>query len=412
MESDRGRVPELLPIRYGRMAASPFGFLRGAAGVMAHDLAGTPTTGLRVQLVGDAHVANFGLFATPERDQVFDANDFDETLPGPWEWDIKRLATSLVLAAEANGFPGRVARAAPRTAARSYRERLRTLSGWRYLDAWYSHLDLTEAKRDVGRLGQRLLRKELPQARQRTGFHAFPDLAEGAGGRARIRAAPPLIRHFGKARDEAMVREAFRRYRSTLPPERCALFDRYRLVDVAQKVVGIGSVGTRCSVGLFLADPDVAEPLFLQVKEALASVHEPYVGASPFPNHAERVVVGQRLVQEASDIFLGWSRSDGHDFYVRQLRDMKFSSDLTALGPKELLGQAELCGAALGRAHARTGDAAAIAGYLGPGEGFDEAIGAFAEAYARQTARDHAALVQAVARGKVEAAPVGRPGAR
>jgi uncharacterized protein (DUF2252 family) len=394
------------------MAASPFGFLRGAAAVMAHDLSGLPTTGLRVQLVGDAHVANFGLFATPEREQVFDANDFDETFPGPWEWDLKRLATSLYLTARGNRFSRKVARAAARTAARSYQERIAAFARMRYLDAWYAHLDLAEAGRDVGRRGAQLLREELPRAKERTGFHAFPHLARGDGGTARIVDARPLIDHYRAPADEAMVREAFRQYRSTLPTERCTLYDRYRLVDVARKVVGIGSVGTRCAVGLFLADPDVAEPLFLQVKEAEASVYERYLGAGPYANHAERVVVGQRLVQEASDILLGWSQARGHDFYVRQLRDMKFSSELTALGPKRLIGQAQLCAAALARAHARTGDAAAIAGYVGDGPPFVRAIAAFAEAYAGQTEQDHATLVRAIASGRlaaVDVVPARRP---
>jgi uncharacterized protein (DUF2252 family) len=402
---NRGKVRELLPIRYARMAASPFGFLRGAAGIMAKDLADTPCTGLRVQLVGDAHVGNFGLFATPERDQVFDANDFDETIAGPWEWDLKRLATSLVLVGRGNQLPRGVVRDAGRTAARAYRTHLQALARMRYLDTWYSHLDLAEASHEVGPRGLRLLQKELPAARQRTGYHAFPRLVRVAGGRARIRDASPLLRHFPRPGDEAIVREAFRRYRSTLPAERCALFDRYRLVDVAQKVVGVGSVGMRCAIGLFLADPDVTDPLFLQVKEAVASVHEPFVGRSPYRNHAERVVVGQRLIQEASDIFLGWGPSGSRDFYVRQLRDMKFASDLTTLGPRQLLGQAELCGTALARAHARTGDAAAIAGYLGQGEAFDQAITRFAEAYARQTEEDHAALRRAIATGRLPAAP-------
>jgi uncharacterized protein (DUF2252 family) len=403
IEGDRGKVADLLPIRYGRMVVSPFGFLRGSAGIMARDLAGTPSTGLPVQIVGDAHVANFGLFATPERDQVFDANDFDETIRGPWEWDLKRLATSLVLVGWENRLPRSVGRDAAATAARAYRERMLRFAEMRYLDTWYSHLDLAEAHRAVGQRALRLLRAEIPKARERTGFHAFPRVAEARGGRARIRDDPPLIRHLRPAREKTAVLDAFRQYRVTLPPERRPLLDRYRLVDVAQKVVGVGSVGTRCALGLFLGDEDVTEPLFLQVKEARASVHEPYVGKSPYANHAERVVVGQRLVQEASDIFLGWSRSDGRDFYVRQLRDMKFASDLTSLGAKALLGQSELCGAALARAHARTGDPAAIAGYLGPGDGFDGAMATFAESYARQTAADHALLRRAITAGRLPA---------
>ena len=401
VRSDRGRVRDLLPIRYARMVVSPFGFLRGAAAVMAHDLAGTRVTGLKVQMVGDAHVGNFGLFATPERDQVFDANDFDETLAGPWEWDVKRLATSVLLLGRENGVARRGAREAARTAARAYRRRTLDLAALPYLEAWYAHLDLAEASREVGPEGLRWLRRELPLARRRTGLHDFPRLARGSARTARIRDAPPLIRHFADPEEAAVVDEALRRYRATLPPERCVLFDRYRLVDVAQKVVGVGSVGTRCAIGLFLGDPDVAEPLFLQVKEAAASVHEGYLGPSRFPSHAQRVVVGQRLVQEASDVFLGWGRAGGRDFYVRQLRDMKLSSDLTGLGPGALVGQAELCGAALARAHARTGDAAALAGYLGRGEAFDIAIADFAEAYARQTEADHAAFQRAVRDGRL-----------
>ena len=409
LAGDRGKVGSLLPIRYARMALSPFGFLRGAAGIMARDLSGTPCTGLRVQLIGDAHAANFGWFATPERDQVFDANDFDETIAGPWEWDLKRLCTSLVLVGRENDLAGKVVRQAARTAAGAYRTRMHALARMRYLDAWYCHLDLAETKHEVGGEGVRLFRRELSTARRRTNFQAFPRLTKRSVGGARIRDASPLLHHFTHAADEAMVREALRRYRTTLPVERRVLLDRYRLVDVAQKIVGVGSVGTRCAIGLFLADPDMVEPLFLQVKEAVASVHEPYLGPSPYGNHAERVVVGQRLIQEASDIFLGWGRSGSRDFYVRQLRDMKLVSDLSALGPHHLLGQAQLCGAALARAHARTGDPAALAGYLGKGDGFDQAIALFAEAYADQTERDHAALERAIASGRVPAKPLGRP---
>ena len=405
--ADGGRVPALLPIRYARMASSPFAFLRGAAVVMARDLSTTRTTGLAVQLVGDAHPGNFGLFATPERDQVFDANDFDETTPGPWEWDVKRLASGLVLVARANRLSGKLGRAAARAAARAYRHRLEALAGMRYLDAWYAHLDLAGAAQEVGAIARRWLRRELPVARLRTGFHAFPRLARRTGAHVRIRDDPPLLRHFDRSGDEAAAREVFRSYRENLADDRRVLLDRYRLVDVAQKVVGVGSVGTRCSIGLFLADPDLEEPLFLQVKEARASVYERYLGRSPYRSHAERVVVGQRLVQEASDLFLGWGRAGPHDFYVRQLRDMKFASDLSSLGPRALLGLAELCGASLARAHARTGDAAAIAGYLGRGEGFDEAMVRFGEGYAHQTEEDHAVLLKAIATGRLPAAPAG-----
>jgi len=400
---DRNRIPELLPIRYGRMLASPFGFLRGAARIMARDLAGLPVTGLNVQLVGDAHLANFGLFATPERDRVFDANDFDETTEGPWEWDLKRLGTSLVLVGRQNEFPAWVGREAVETAVRAYRSRVRAYARMAYLDVWYAHLDLAEASREVGRKAVRFLEAGLPRARERTSFHAFPKLATVRGHRARIRDAPPLIRHYASGASEAIVRNAFARYRAMLPVERQRLFDRYTLADVAQKVVGVGSVGTRCAIGLFLGDDDLLEPLFLQVKEADPSAYEPFLGLSPFANHAERVVVGQRLVQEASDIFLGWATAGGHDFYVRQLRDMKFASDVSTLGPSQLLGEAELCGAALARAHARTGDPAEIAGYLGGGTSMDAAVARFAERYAAQTEADHAAFVRAVRGGRLPA---------
>ena len=404
VELDRGRRASLTPIRYARMASSPFAFYRGAAGLMAADLSETPRTGLTVQLAGDAHVGNFGLFATPERNLVFDADDFDETLPGPWEWDLKRLGASLVLVARWNHFSGETGREAARTASASYRHHVRDLARIPYLDAWYSHLDLRSANRLVGGRAQRLFERELAAAQRRTMFRAFPQLARRVGRTARIRDEPPLIRHYSSAVDRRSIEEAFRRYRSSVPEERRTLLDRYRLVDVAEKVVGVGSVGTRCAIGLFLADPDLLEPLFLQVKEALPSVYEPYLGRARFSSHAERVVVGQRLVQEASDLFLGWTHSSGHDFYVRQLRDMRYASDLTALGPNQLLAQAELCGVSLARAHARTGDPAALAGYLGTGAAFDEALARFSEAYARQTERDHAELRRAVKRGRVATA--------
>jgi uncharacterized protein (DUF2252 family) len=402
-ESDTDRLEKLIPIRYGRMADSPFGFLRGAAGIMARDLAGTPVSGMHVQLAGDAHVSNFGFFATPERDQVFDSNDFDETLPGPWEWDLKRLATSLVIVGRMRGFPTRVARKAARTAARSYRERMHAFAQMRYLETWYAHLDRAEILLEVDPKAQRLFRREAEKARERTEFHTFPRFAKVENGQARIAEIPPLIMHYEDPKDEATARAVFDDYRSTLPPERRMLLDRYHLEDVAQKVVGVGSVGTRCAVGLFLGDSDLLDPLFLQVKEAFPSVYEHFLGPSRYSNHAERVVVGQRLIQHASDIFLGWGSSESHDFYVRQLRDMKFSTDFTALGPKALFGQAELCGAALARAHARTGDPASIAGYLGEKDVFDEAIVEFADAYANQTIADHATLVRAISKGRLPA---------
>ncbi|MGD0249544.1 MAG: DUF2252 domain-containing protein [Thermoplasmata archaeon] len=402
--SDRSRVARLLPIRYGRMALSPFTFLRGSAGVMAHDLATTPTTGLRAQLCGDAHVGNFGAFATPERDRVFDVNDFDETLPGPWEWDVKRLATSLVLAARQNGFSGGIPRKAARAALRSYRRSMSMYARMRYLDLWYAHLDLESLSSQVPGAGRKDIRRTLAKARHRTGFHAFPLLAEPVRGRYRIRDAPPLIVHYLRHADAATSARFYADYLATLTTERRMILERYHLVDVAQKVVGVGSVGTVCSILLLMGDDDVRDPLFLQLKQAEASVLEPYVDPSVYHNHAERVVVGQHLIQEASDVLLGWSTLDSKDFYVRQLRDMRASIDVWTLGPKGLVGKGEACGAALARAHARTGDPARISGYLGEGSAFDEAVTEFAEAYAVQTERDHAEFLQAIKNGRLPVA--------
>lgn len=394
--SDPLRLPALLPIRYGRMATSPFAFLRGAASVMAQDLATTPTTGLTVQLCGDAHLSNFGVFATPERALVFDANDFDETLRGPWEWDVKRLATSLFLAARQDGFSKDLARAAARTGVRAYRKAMRAFAQMRYLDVWYSHIELEAANEIVGAPERELLVRAAKQARRRTGLHVFPKLARAVRGGYRIRDNPPLIVHYKDPARSVESRLFFDRYLDSLPDDRRMLLDRYHVADVAQKVVGVGSVGTACSVLLLVADPDVADPLLLQLKEATASVLEAHLPASPYPNHAQRVVYGQHLIQEASDVFLGWSRLRSRDFYVRQLLDMKFSYDVTVLGPEQYLAQASLCGRTLARAHARTGDPAGIAGYLGDGSGFDAAVTRFAEAYAHQTVVDHARLLRAI----------------
>ncbi|MGP8077065.1 MAG: DUF2252 domain-containing protein [Thermoplasmata archaeon] len=402
-ELDRRRIPSLVPIRYGRMATSPFAFLRGSAAVMARDLSATPTTGIRVQLAGDAHLSNFGIFATPERDRVFDVNDFDETLPGPWEWDVKRLTTSLVLLGRQNRCSRSEVRRVVRTAVRSYRQLMGTFARMRYLDTWYSHLDLDSAPRLVRREGRKVIGGAVKRARARTGVHAFPRLVEAIGSRYRIRDEPPLIVHYPEAAEEEAARSFYERYVASLPDERRMLLERYGLVDVAQKVVGVGSVGTSCSVMLLMGDRDVEDPLILQLKQAFPSVLEPYAGASPFLSPAQRVVTGQHLIQEASDILLGWGRMRGRDLYVRQLRDMKFSSEVAQLGADALLGHGELCGAALARAHARTGDPAEIAGYLGERDLFDRAVGRFAEAYADQTERDHVALLKAIRRGRVHA---------
>ena len=402
-EADRGRLPKLLPIRYGRMSLSPFTFFRGTAAMMARDLAATPVAGLSVQLCGDAHLSNFGIFGTPEREMVFDVNDFDETLPGPFEWDVKRLVTSFVVAGRVHGYSRSATRRAARAALRSYRERMRDFATMRYSDVWYYHLDLGGRAMPTGKDPRRLLRGAARKARRRTSLHAFPKLTRAVGGRYRIRDHPPLIVHYPNSAAEAISRSCYEQYRSTLPEDRRMLLDRYHVEDVAQKVVGVGSVGTACSVLLLLGDRDVEDPLFLQLKQASASALEPYLGPSGYPNHAQRVVTGQHLVQEASDVFLGWSELGSDDFYVRQLRDMKFANDISALGPREFAGQAELCGTALARAHARTGDPAGIAGYLGNRDVFDEAVLAFSDAYADQTQRDYEAFQKAIKKGRIAA---------
>jgi uncharacterized protein (DUF2252 family) len=385
------------------MALSPFTFYRGSASIMARDLSTTPTTGARVQLCGDAHLSNFGIFATPERDRVFDINDFDETLPGPWEWDVKRLATSLVLVGRHNGFSRDVNERAALTAVRAYRLAMESFGMARYLDTWYVHIDRRSVTKRTKRAGRKVIDSAVRRARQRTVFHAFPKLVHSVHGQYRIRDEPPLIVHYRDPADARESRLFYDRYLATLSDERRTLLERYRVVDVAQKVVGVGSVGTVCSVILLMGDRDVEDPLFLQLKQANASVLEPYAGPSEYENHAQRVVIGQRLIQEASDIFLGWSRLNSRDFYFRQLRDMKFTTDVVALRPKALQGLAELCGLALSRAHARTGDPAFISGYLGPRDPFDEAVTNFAEAYADQAEQDHAALRRAIRRGRVVA---------
>jgi uncharacterized protein (DUF2252 family) len=402
--SDRGRIPELLPIRYGRMKQSPFAFLRGAAALMALDLFKTPETGIRVQACGDCHAANFGGFGSPERRLVFDINDFDETLPAPWEWDLKRLATSFVLALRDAGERERHCSALARTAAESYREHMHEYAEMPALEVWYSHLD---AELLVDRAKTYESKKHWEKAEQlaklQTAEHIFPRITEVKNGHRRIIDHPPLIYHPRQIeRIRKHVWEMFQSYRQTLPEERRVILHRYQIVDIARKVVGIGSVGTRCAVALLMAGEN--DPLFLQFKEADASVLEPYAGKSRYPNHGERVVTGQRMLQSASDIFLGWTSDDeGHDYYFRQLRDMRMKIDLTEMTRQEWTEYAGLCGWALARAHARTGDPARIAGYLGNNDSFDEAIEKFAVAYADQTERDHAMLVKAIRAGKIHA---------
>ncbi|MEU8774261.1 DUF2252 domain-containing protein [Streptomyces sp. NPDC048606] len=389
------RLPDLVPLRYARMAAGPFPFLRGAAAVMAADLGALPHTGLRVQLCGDAHLLNFGLFASPERALLFDLNDFDETLPGPFEWDVKRLAASVAVAARENGHGDGAARRSAEVAAAAYRRTMRRLAGLGELAVWYERVDTAEVLPLVRRRNRERVAAELARARRRTSLQALQKLTEEVDGRLRIRSDPPLLEP-AKSVDEETVERVFADYRASLPEDRRLLLDRFRLEDTARKVVGVGSVGTRCFVVL-LTGKDAGDPLFLQVKEAGPSVLEPWAGASRRRHAGHRVVAGQRLLQAASDIFLGWATGPlGRHFYWRQLRDMKGSAEVSDMDPLMLEGYARLCGRTLARAHARTGDRFAIAGYLGSGDGFDRAVAAFALDYADLTLADHAALTAAL----------------
>ncbi len=406
-ESNQGRLAELVPIRYGRMLPSPFTFLRGSAGLMAADLANTPTTGIRVQACGDCHMLNFGLFATPERNLIFDINDFDETLAAPWEWDVKRLAISFAVAARDVKLTDKQAQAAATECVRAYRDRMREFSKMSPLDVWYDRLDAQTIVDMAPDAKIRKIRKEIiAKAKQRIGDYLYPQISEEVAGRRRLIDQPPALFHVTKEVEpehEAIVQEALEEYRSSLPHERRVLFDRYSLEDIVVKAVGIGSVGTRCFVGLFFSAEN--HPLLLQFKQACPSVLEPYAGKSSYENHGQRVVVGQRVVQSASDIFLGWTRGrHGRDFYVRQLRDMKMSARIEeGASAMQTMLYAELCGRTLAHAHAKSGDAALISGYLGKSDVFDQAIGEFSLAYADQNEKDHAALVAAVEDGKIEA---------
>lgn len=395
------RVQELLPIRYARMAASPFSFLRGAAAVMAGDLAAQWNTGLTVQLCGDAHLLNFGLFASPERALLFDLNDFDETCQGPFEWDVKRLAASIAVASRDNGHPENGSREACLAAVAAYRASMRRLAGLGELAVWYERTDahallpLIRSTRHRKRAAT-----TLDRARRRTSLQALGKLTEEVEGVRRIIHDPPLIEPAGAA-DLAAVRKIFGDYRSTLSEERRLLLDRYHFVDAARKVVGVGSVGTRCYLVL-LAGRDADDPLFLQIKEAVRSVLEEHLPPGPYVHPGHRVVAGQRLLQAASDIFLGWMTGpQGRAFYWRQLRDMKGSADVESMSATELRSYARLCGTALARAHARSGDRIAIAAYLGGSDTFDRAITDFALRYATQNAADHAALTEAITSGRL-----------
>jgi uncharacterized protein (DUF2252 family) len=402
-ESDKDRVEKLLPIRFSRMAESPFAFFRGSAILQAHDLKGTPSAGLAVQCCGDCHLMNFGGFATPERALVFDINDFDETLPGPFEWDVKRLATSFVLAARWLGFGRADARRAAESVVASYRTALARFAEMTVLETWYAKVTMDEVFAEYsGDLKiQKLLRKGVAKATQNTTEHVFHKITTTEHGKPRIADQPPLLFHpdASELEVERDLRPFFKGYRETLPPDREALFDRFHLTDGAYKVVGVGSVGTRCLIALFCGDQD--DHLFLQVKEARRSVLEGLAGPCPFRNNGERVVVGQRLMQSASDIFLGWARGmHGRDFYVRQLRDMKIAPNLTGYTPPTLAAYGHLCGRVLARAHAKSGDAAALTGYLGGTGVFDEAIADYALAYADQVEKDYETFRAATRAGR------------
>lgn len=405
-KADETRVPELVPIRYGRMLPSPFTFFRGAAAIMAADLAQTPSIGVRVQACGDCHLKNFGGFATPERNIVFDINDFDETLPAPWEWDIKRLATSFVLAARSNGLPKSVARQLAITCAEHYRKSIRDFAKLTPLDLWYSRTTADDFINDLSdpRM-RRTVEARVQKASSRRGADVdYPKLADVVDGKVRIRDTPPLIFHPEQTRDsgwQASVDDVVNQYRDSLPHERRELLDRYHFVDAALKVVGVGSVGTRCWVALMMSASN--EPLFLQFKQASQSVLEPYAGKSAYDNSGQRVVVGQRIMQSASDIFLGWTHAEGRDFYVRQLRDAKIGPLVEEFDEGMFLAFSQACAKTLARAHAKSGNAWTIRGYLGKNDAFDTAIGTFAERYADQSEADHALLKAAVRSGKIDA---------
>ena len=406
-QTDQGRLPDLLSMRYGRMRQSPFAFYRGAAALMALDLAATPTTGIRVQACGDCHAANFGGFASPERRLLFDINDFDETLRAPWEWDVKRLAASVVLASRELGLgEGRCADAVNIMAA-SYRDRMRKYAGMRALEVWYSHLD---AEVFVKEAASQSARKDWKAAEQKAqseaAEHHFPGLVNVRGARVQIEDHPPLVDHpHSRDMTTRSVTAMFHQYRATLPDERRMILDRYHMVDFARKVVGVGSVGTRCGVILLMAEDNDA--LFLQFKEARPSVLEPYAGKSRYSNQGQRVVTGQRLLQSASDVFLGWTQDDsGRAYYFRQLRDMKMKIDLNGMTTPNWLEYVDVCAWALARAHARTGDAAQVTGYLGKSDKFDHAIARFAAAYADQAEQDHATLQKAIRAGRLKASRV------
>jgi uncharacterized protein (DUF2252 family) len=410
------RVPELVPLRHARMLASPFAFYRGAAAVMAADLAPTPTSGLKVQACGDAHLSNFGLYASPSRDLVADVNDFDETLPGPWEWDVKRLAASFEIAGRDRGFERRQRRRIVTTALRTYRVAMHEFAALSNLDLWYHRVDVTEIRDHLaGRAGDKQLKRfdrGVAKARRKTRLRAFEKLTRRVDGELRLISDPPVVvplEELFPDRPEVAagaIRALIEQYRGTLGPAQQHLLDSYRYLHTAHKVVGVGSVGTRAWIVL-LTGRDESDPLFLQVKEAQRSVLEPYAAPTEFPHQGQRVVEGQRLTQATSDILLGWLTATGpdgrtRDFYVRQLWDQKGSVDVEAITPEGMDAYAQICGAILARAHARSGDRIAIAAYLGASDKFDRAVAEFASAYADQNERDYAALRVAADQDRIQ----------
>jgi uncharacterized protein (DUF2252 family) len=405
-ESNEGRLAYLIPIRYGRMAHSPFNFFRGSAAVMAADLASNPQSGLRVQACGDAHLLNFGCFATPERKIIFDINDFDETLPAPWEWDLKRLAASVVIAARHLGLSNSDAARAATDAARAYRERMANYASMRALQVWYDAIDVDRFVKEIpaGEVREGFEERIAEAQKKSTPEHLFPKLVQNHGGTPRIKDEPPLMFHPTAKQAPGLASdfsEGIARYRMSLPEHVRTLFDRFHFRDLALKVVGVGSVGTMCAVALFMAADD--DPIFLQIKEARASVLEPYAGKSLYKNHGERVVEGQRLMQFATDIFLGWlGAMNGRDCYVRQLRDVKVSAIIEDWDLKTLRAYGEVCAWALAQAHARSGDAAMIAGYMGSNSSFDDAICEFAVEYADQNQLDYRVFIKAIREGRIK----------
>jgi uncharacterized protein (DUF2252 family) len=413
---DETRVPELVPVRYGRMLASDFTFYRGAAAIMAADLATTPVAGLRAQLCGDAHLSNFGIFEAPDRRLVFDINDFDETLPGPFEWDVKRLAASFAIGGRDRGFDRRERRTAILAAACEYREGVRRFAAMREIDVWYSRLDVEEiAARLQGKVSKedrKRFEKGIAKARNKDSLRALAKLTERRDGALRIASRPPILVPVSDVVEDgtpeqiaAAMDGLLDQYRETLDDSAATLAARYRYCDAGHKVVGVGSVGNRAWIALLLGR-DEDDPLFLQVKQAGASVLEPFAGASEFDHHGRRVVAGQRLMQAAGDVLLGWLSGEGldgvrRDFYVRQLWDGKGSAEIESMSPETMAGYAGLCGWSLARAHARTGDRIAIAAYLGKSDTFDRAIAEFAEAYADQNESDYQALLAAERSGRL-----------